>query len=363
MDAPLAPPVAGDPEVARELLQAALGMQHAARFKDADAAYQRALAADPALVPGLVSYGFFLCQETEVKNPGEALRLFRLARMVSAEDLGARLGEGITRQMVGDLERAEPLLRGALEDAELLPAVERAMAELSLGTLLYESGRAADARVHLRRAAEEAAWDPARRAAAYVQLAATASDAADLEAAEQALRAALEQDPEQIAAHHQLSRILARRGQTEEAAHHRTIHAILRRMADHNSARFLQDHDLRIELQRELVEAYPEYARAPLKLIRELLGVRRYADALAEVTRRFAATGAATQQAELYYLMARAQAGLGQLAAARASARTMRQLDRSVPVAVLRDILEEWKRAGASEAEVQQALQEWAADS
>jgi tetratricopeptide (TPR) repeat protein len=361
IDAPLGLPDPGDPLRAAEILRRALQLREATRYKDADSAFRAALEADPTFQPALVAYGFFLCEATEVADVGTALRLFRIARLISEADLGARLGEGIARRMVGDPERAEPLLRSSLQEADRLAAPNLALARFHLGVLLFESGRFGESREFLRQALDEPQWPATRRAEAAVKLALACAAEERFEAAEEVLREALVLDPEQFAAHHQLARILARRGRSEEAARHQRIHGILRRMLDHTSARFRENLELRIQLHQELVEAYPEYDRAHLKLIREFLGVGRYAEALTAVQSLHGNYGPETSEAELYYLKARAQAGLVRLEDARASARAMRRLNPAVPPDVLRDILGEWmKAAGVSKEVFERTLQEWA---
>src|SRR5262249_43093135 len=107
LDEPLEKPKAGDPQKAQPLFRQALALAGAQRTHDAVLAFQQALAAEPASLGGRVAYGWLLLDEGDEFNAGEALRQFRLARLIDGDDALARCGEGIARAAVGDDARAE----------------------------------------------------------------------------------------------------------------------------------------------------------------------------------------------------------------------------------------------------------------
>jgi hypothetical protein len=134
-------------------------------------------------------------------------------------------------------------------------------------------------------------------------------------------------------------------------------------MQDHQSERYLTDHDLRISLRRELVAIYPEYGGARSELIRELLEVQRYRDAVTELTAYQPLLQGAHSKtvAEFFYLMGRAKAGLGDLTGAQAAAGEMRRVAPAVPTQYLQAILEEWRKTHpeVDDAAFHRTLREW----
>ena len=64
---------------------------------------------------------------------------------------------------------------------------------------------------------------------------------------------------------------------------------------------------------------------------------------------------------ELLYLLARAMAGSGDLEAARKAVDALRTLNPAVPGSVIRDVLDEWRRAfpGADPAACERLYAEW----
>lgn len=346
-------PVPGDAAAASRELNAALVSLKSARFDDALKLFEQAVAADPSHVAARSAYGWFLLDETQHHRQGEALRQFRTVRLLDRENGEAVAGEGIARQEVGDLERAEPLLRQALES--LAPDHERRWQVcFSLGRLLSDSERGEQALALYDEALALRSGPRISRSRARV-LVGKASCLNDLEREPEALqvvRQAVELDRSHVKAHYLLSRLLARSGDVEASRRFQRIHDILRETEE-----ILIDADRKILLHRELVQIYPEHTRARFNLIRECLKERRYAEALEEVGLQASAAGV---DGEVLYLSARAKAGLGDLPGARADHDRMRRLQPNIPQSVTRDVLDEWRQVQGIDAQTYAAtLQEW----
>jgi len=361
LDAPVARPARGDPETATTLARAAAARAAAGALDEARALFERALAADPACVAARVDYGFLLLEEIDPADYGGALAQFRGARAVEPHHALAACGEGIARQELGDVERAEPLLREALAAPGIaeFPA-HHAAAAAALARIEAIRGRGEEA---LRRFDEAARIDgaPPRRRAVYRALRADllAESGRDDEA-EAEVRRAIGLDPENVRAHHLLGRLLGRRGARAEAAREARIHELLRELVDHRSRRVLLDHERRIALRRELNLAWPEHAGGRILLVRELLECGRFAEAVAEVD---GGAGAAEPTLEWRGLAARARAGAGDLDGARAELEAMRRVAPDLPLALLLGVLQEWQRGNPSvtRAQMDARLREWVA--
>ena len=356
LNEPIQQPRPGDRTRALALLQQGQASQVATRLKEARQRMEQAVQADPAYLEARRALGFLLLEPGIEQNQGEALRQFRTARLLDPDDTASILGEGIARQELGDAANAEPLLREAL-GRPLEPPELEGPGRLALARLLAADGR--DAGPEFERALllwpADAAASP--RARVLVAAADWHSQNERPGEAEQCLREAVTLDRTHVRAHYQLFRLLARHGDPDEAAHYQRIHEILRQLTDHTSQAFLQDHESRIRLQKELVEAYPEHTRARFDLIRALLEMRKHSDALTELAVQ-ARIGGMT--AEVLYLTARAKAGLGDVAGARQAHDQMRRLQPNAPAGVTRDILDEWqKTTGVDAAMYQATLNEW----
>ncbi len=355
LDEEIVVPVAGDSQRAAQLLQGALQSDAAVRSGDAHRLFQEALAADPTHRDSRIHLGYFLLrQPSDFTNQGLALRHFRIARLLDPRDAEAALGEGIAREQVGDPGPAEACLELGLQDASIR-ADRRCEGHLSLARLRYASGKTEQAEQHYGEAVTLAA--PLQRSRVRADYATFLSDVGRDAEAHQLLLQNVAEQPDHVKSHYLLSRLLARMGDRDGAAKERRIHGILQQLTDYSRKLTNEESERRLGLRRELVESYPEYARARLELIRELLGLQRHADALVEIAKETAARG---DTAETYYLAARAHAGSGDLQAARQAAQRMKQENPRVPDSVLKDVLDEWKKSfGIDDATYRATLQQW----
>jgi hypothetical protein len=361
LDGPVERPRAGDARAAAALVQQAEALERAARFDDARRAYDEAVARDPAHLPALIGGGFLLLSRGE-EEAGQALLRFRRARAIEPGSAEAICGEGVARALHADWGRAEPLLRRAREELPREAARRRALATAALADLCAAGDRTGEA---LSLYGEADALLATARGVPAVERASVLVRAADLLArldraseAEAKLGLALAQDPEHVRGHYLLSRLLARRGADDEARREARIHELFRALRDHVTPRFMKDVERRVALWREIAAIYPEHRRAGHELVRELLDGMRWDDALAEIDALARRDGAT---AETHYLAARAHAGRGDLAAARAAADLMRRADPAVPPAVLRAVLEDWKRGDPriDPATYERTMREW----
>jgi tetratricopeptide (TPR) repeat protein len=361
LDEPLEKPKAGDPQKAQPLFRQALALAGAQRAHDAVLAFEQALAAEPANLGGRVAYGWILLDEGDEFNAGEALRQFRLARLIDALDTLAVCGEGIARAAVGDDTRAEPLLTASLASATLQRDAPRlAAAQAALARIRATQGRNDEAIELLAKAADAKQSLPQNRAAWLVRRADLLAELGRREEAERLVRDALALDPEHVHGRYLLAQLLTRRGALDEAKHEARIHDLLRQLYDHRTKRLEADVELRLKLRRALVEADPANARARYQLVRELLDCRKWSDADGEVAALLKRDGST---AELHWLRARAKAGAGDVTGAKSEADAMRRDDPSVPSEVLRSILEDWRKGNpdVTAADLQKKLAEWTA--
>ena len=361
LDEPLEKPKAGDPQRALPLFRQALALAGAQRTHEALLAFEQALAADPASLGGRIAYGWLLLDEGDDFNAGEALRQFRLARLLDGGDALARCGEGVARAAVGDDARAEPLLTASLASETLQRDAPRlAAAQAALARLRTTQGRNDEALDLLAKAADAKQVVPQNRAAWLVRRADLLAELGRRDEAERLVRDALALDPEHVHGRYLLAQLLTRRGAADEAKHEAQIHDLLRQLYDHRTKRLEADVELRLKLRRALVEADPANGRARYQLARELLDCRRWSEAESEVAALVKRDGST---AELHWLRARAKAGAGDLAGAKGEADAMRREDPSVPPEVLRSILEDWRKGNpdVTAADLQKKLAEWTA--
>jgi predicted Zn-dependent protease len=358
LDEPLETPKPGDRARALERLEEARRYSAAVRFAEAHEVFTQAVQTDPACVSLRVEFGFFLLGNPEGYGPGEALEQFRYARLVEPDDPLARCGEGIARAWLGDFARAEPLLRAALASEEVTRhAAQASTAKAALGDAASAAGRSDEA-LRLYEDAAAGATQAKRRGEFMVKRAELLWQLEKSAEAEKVLREAVKLDPENVRGHYLLGQACAKRGETLEAAREAKVHEILRQLSDHTSHRFMQDVERRLRLRRELNAAWPEYVRGPYELVRELLTSGRYKDAVVEISALGQRDG---PTAEIHFLLARARAGGGDLVGAKVSVDAMRKADPNVPVAVIRGVLEEWRRGRpeVTDAQMQATLDQW----
>ena len=355
LDETLHAPVHGDRQAGEDWYQKGLALQAGGQRREARDAFQQAVDADPAHFGALVEYGFALVDTQEDLNQGLALRQFRLARLLRPEDPIATCGEAIARQGVGDFAAARPLLARVLSDERLSDQSQRrALAHFSMAELLFAEGDAAAAEPHYTTALEICA--PDRRPFFLVGYATFLVSQNQLDQADTLLQEAIEQNPLHVTAHYQRFRLLTRQQQTEAAEKERKIHEILRQLSDYSSQYYAADADRVIGLRRDMIAAFPEYPRARRDLIRECLNHQRYREALQEIS----IESKAGVNAELLYLSARANAGLGRLDVARDVTQRFYQLAPNAPDSLILDILSEWQTSHrVSDRQVQQTYQQW----
>jgi len=359
LDAPIERPKPGnrDDAIARAIEGRRLADE--GRLNEARTELEGAVTADPACVEARVELGFFLLEELDDAIYGSALEQFRVARLLAPDEPLAACGEGLARQELGDVDRAEPLLRSVSRAMRPRPT-RFAIVTAALAQIDAVRGRTDDALRQFQEAADVPGIAPRARAiflARRADLLLLAGRAAEAEAQ---VRESIVLDPENLRAHYLLSQALKRRGATEEAAREARVHEALRALADHNSKRIVQDVDRRLRLRRELIAAWPEYRRGAYVLVRELLDCARFDDALrelAELSRRDGTT------IEIHGLLARAKAGAGDLAGARASITAMCGTNASVPAAFVRGVLEDWQRGNpaVTPEQMQATLRDWIA--
>ena len=355
-------PPAGDSALAEQWLARAKASVQAVRMEQARAAFEQAVEADPRHLDARIGLGRSLLEPPD-PSEGLALREFLFARQIASNDPRALVGEGIARQRIGESESAAELLEAGLEP----------LARAGTDLVLWAEGMAA--RSKLERAAGNAreamatldalveALSPvptetARLVRARTERGSLLHQTGNLDAAQAELEGVLAQlDPICLRAHHLLARVLHERDQVAEAERHEQIHSILRQFADGAAKRFQTDHRKRVELRAQLVQLMPEYPRARLDWIREMLDVQWFEQAhrqlQAEIQR-------ARPNAELVYLRARAEAGMGRLDEAWRSVSEMRRLDSRVPPAVALDVLDVWRQVHEpSDAEFEEVRRRW----
>jgi tetratricopeptide (TPR) repeat protein len=286
------------------LLRSARELVAASRPDDARALYERVLAADPDCPPAHVEFGYFLFEDSPVVDYGRAIEQFEVALRLDPTDPLAACGLGIALQEVGDVDRAEPLLRSALASAPVQQAPGRTMvATAALGKIDAVRGRNDDALARFAEAARSPAATPRARAIYLTSRAELLETCGREPEARTELREAIALDPENVRAHHQLAWLLGRLGEAAEARKEARIAEILRQLVDHTARRFRVDVDRTIRLRAELVAAWPEYARGPYALVEELVACGRCDEARSEIEKLVKRDGST---AELQQLAARA---------------------------------------------------------
>jgi tetratricopeptide (TPR) repeat protein len=361
LDAPVERPRAGDAAAALAFLERARRCLAHSGVEEARSLLEQAIAADPACVGARVELGFLHVQDLEPCDWGAALLQFRTARALEPDHPVASGGEGAARAEVGDFDRAEPLLRAALDARGVVwPVAQRAIVTAALARTEAVRGRVGEA-LELYDEASRLPGLPARTRAAYrsrrAELFAEEGRAAESEAE---VERTLLLDPENVRAHHLRARLLAKRGDAAGAARAARVHAILRELVDHTSKRHRLEPGRRAQLRRELVAAWPEYARGRIELARELIADGGYAEAVAALAEAIARDGATSA---LNALLAHAKAGAGDLDGAKAAADSIRYGDDEVRAGFLRSVLEDWRRGNpaVTEAQVEAKLAEWGA--
>jgi len=289
-----------------------------------------------------IAEGWSLLEGHADRAAGRALALFAAARVSRPQDPLALAGEGIARAMGGDAAGAEPLLRGALAHAEqLAPRNRLALTRFALANLLFDAGRGAEAEPEYRAAATAAATS-AGRAAALVRIATIALDGDRLDDADAALDVALAGAPDYAQAHYLRATLLRRRGATADAERELRLHALLKAV-DEAGRHAPPDVDLVLRLRSELIAAWPECAVFRLDRIRCEIDAGRYAQAQAEAAALLESAG---PSAPVAFLLARAHAGRGDLAAATEARALALRLDPAAPVELDEQVLADWRRGG-----------------
>ena len=285
--------------------------------------------------------GWSLLEGHADRAAGRALALFAAARASRPQDPLALAGEGIARAMGGDAAGAEPLLRGALAHAEqLAPRNRLALTRFALANLLFDAGRGAEAEPEYRAAATAAATS-AGRAAALVRIATIALDGDRLDDADSALGVALAGAPDYAQAHYLRATLLRRRGATADAERELRLHALLKAV-DEAGRHSPPDVDEVLRLRSELIAAWPECAVFRLDRIRFEIDAGRYAQAQAEAAALLESAG---PSAPVAFLLARAHAGRGDLAAATEARALALRLDPAAPSS-RQQVLADWRRGG-----------------
>jgi tetratricopeptide (TPR) repeat protein len=290
-----------------------------------------------------VAEGWKLLEGHGDRGGGPALALFVAARAVAPDEPLALAGEGIARTMGGDAAGGEPLLRAALAHEErLAPRHRLALTRYALANLLLDAGRGADAEP-LFRAAAAAATTGAGRSAALVPVARIALDGGRLDDAALALDEALAASPENEQAHYVRSVLLRRRGATAEADHELRLHTLLRSLEEAGRRTPLDVEEV-LRIRADLIAAWPECEVLRLARIRFLIESGRFAPAQADAAALLESGG---PSAPLAWLLARAHAGSGDLAAAGKARSLALRLDPGAPAELEEQVIADWRRGGA----------------
>jgi tetratricopeptide (TPR) repeat protein len=299
-----------DPEGSPEtyaLLRSARERVDASDPDEARARFELAVAADPECAPAHVEFGYFLFEDSPTVDYGRAIEQFEIALRLDPADPLAVCGLGIALQELGDVDRADPLLRQALASERVQQAPGRTMvATAALAKIAALRGRTDEALARFGEAARSPAATPRATAIYLTSRAELLAESGRAPQAEAELREAIALDPENLRAHHHLSQQLAKRGERAEAQKEARIDEILRQIFDHTARRFRVDVDRTVRLRRELVAAWPEYARGPYALVHELLACGRLDEARGEIEKLVKRDG---PTAELQELAARANPG------------------------------------------------------
>lgn len=317
---PLERPLPGDRVLALERLAPAARLAAAGAVEAAFDVIEQALRADPACAEALVQRARLRLEEGPLHDPFQGLHDARLAAQVAPDDPAVIATEGLARFLLGDSERARPLLeRAAASPAPIAPPAAvaadhgtRSAVVEALGFLALRRGE-----VDVARAQFEAsiALRPNRAWSRY-GLAMVAGEAGDLTAKLAALDAALALDGHLLVARHERAQVLARLKRSAEAATERRIAELLRELVDDTSARFERDHVGKARRWLELAQLLGD-TRSWARRWRELALADDHATVASEGSAQLAAGRVV---AEIVIATARAQARLGEGAAARATA-------------------------------------------
>jgi tetratricopeptide (TPR) repeat protein len=242
------------------LLRSARELVVASRLDEARSRFERALVLDPACAPAHVEYGYFLLEDAVVSEYGRAVEQFEIALRLDPDDPFAACGLGIANQELGDVERAEPLLRASLASARVQQAPGRTMvATAALAKIAAIRGRTDEALARFAEASRSPAATPRARAVYLTSRAELLKESGRAPEAEAELREAIGLDRENLRAHHHLAWLLSRRGELAEAQKELRIHEILRQLVDPTAKRFRVDVDRTVRLRQELVAVWLEF--------------------------------------------------------------------------------------------------------
>ncbi len=343
LDAPLAPPRSGDAAAARALHQQGLAALQRDDVVEAARLFEAALVADPACLPALLDHGFLLLEGHGRGSFGAAVQQFRLARLVDPHDPMAACGEGIARRELGDLARAEALLREALAAPQVRAEPGRGtLAVAALAAIAASNGKRGEALEGYAKALAVAGLPPGTRANFLLSRGELLLEASDFSAAEAAVAEALTLDPEEPRAHLLAAQLATRDGDVDRAARERRRHELLRALKDHTSQRHRVDVERTLALRRELVVAWPEYLGGLERLARLLLDQAQFHEALERIR---ALAAAAAAPSVVLPLEARACAGLGDLPASKRAIDAIRWSSPAAKEQFLRVVLNDWQRA------------------
>lgn len=241
-------------------LRTARELVAAARPDEARTLFERAIELDPACAPAHVEFGYFLLEDALVSEYGHAIGQFETALRLDPTDPFAACGIGIASQEIGDLERAEPLLRAALASERVQQAPGRRMvATASLAKIAAIRGRTDEALTRFADAARSPAATPRARSTYLTSRAELLEESGRATEAEAELREAIGLDPENLRAHHHLAWLLSRRGEAAEARKELRIHEILRQIVDPTGKRLRTDVERTRRLRQELAAVWPEF--------------------------------------------------------------------------------------------------------
>ncbi len=355
LDAALATPAHGDAAAARALHEQALAVLARDEVAEAHRLLEAAIAADPAAVAAHIDLGFLLLEGHARGSFGGALREFRLARLLEPHNAMAACGEGITRRELGDLDRAEPLLREALAAPHVQAERGRGtLARAALAAIAATRGRRDEALAGYAEVAAVAGLPPCTRASYLLARCELLVEAgADAPAAAE-LAAAIVLDPENPRAHLLRSQLCARRGDAAGAAQASRIHELLRALQDHTVQHYREDDERTLRLRTELVAAWPDHFDGAIALVQQLLALGRFAQAHAQVA-ALVVRGGATPA--LHELAARARAGVGDLVGAKEAVDAIRYHSPQVRTQFLRTVLADWQRGDPSVSDAAVAAQ------
>ncbi len=339
-DEPLARPESGDRVLALELLAKVQRLEAYGATEEALRASEKALEADPSCIEARLLRAKLFIGDGDLHDPFAGLREARLAALVQPDDPAVIATEGLARFVLCDSARAQPLLERYCA-LPIDPAKQpfRAAALEALGFMamwrraLDDASRLMDESHRLR---------PNRAYTCY-GLAMIAGEHGDTAAKGRWLDDAVRLDPQLLIARHERFTWLERSHRTEDAAREKQLFELLRQLQDNTSKQFANDHAGKARLFGELAALLPDDPRSRVSRWRELGKLQQWSLVADEGA---AALAGGLLAPEVVIETARAQARIGRMEAARASAALLTRTTPPAPPELVNALSAEIERLG-----------------